>query len=81
MHTLTVNIEDSVLQEFLYFVSQRREYIKITEDINLENDPSFYERQKKLLKDIEEIDSTNVQMISNEYFWNDIDSYTKSLEK
>ena len=32
MHTLTVNIQDSVFQEFLNFVSQRKESIEITKD-------------------------------------------------
>ena len=45
MHTLTVNIQDSVFQEFLNFVSKRKETIEITKDKNLELDPYFYERQ------------------------------------
>ncbi|MDQ7045161.1 MAG: hypothetical protein Q9M32_04525 [Sulfurimonas sp.] len=45
MHTLTVNIQDSMLQEFLTFISKRKETIEITKDKNLELDAYFYERK------------------------------------
>ena len=57
MHTLTVNIQDSVFQEFLNFVSQRKELIEITKDKNLEYDSYFYERKQELQKDIDDIDN------------------------
>jgi len=81
MHTLTVNIQDSVFQEFLNFVSKRKETIKIAKDKNLEYDPSFYERKQQLQKDIDDIDNGKSKMINNEDFWNDIDSFTESLQK
>jgi len=81
MHTLTLEVQDSVFQEFLSFISKRKESIEIKEDTNLVNDPYFYERQKQLQQDIEEIDSGKTQMISNEDFWNDIDTFTQSLQK
>ena len=81
MHTLTVNIQDSVFQEFLNFVSKRKETIKITKDKNLEYDSYFYERKQQLQKDMDDIDNGNVKMINNEDFWDDIDSFTQSLQK
>ncbi|MEA3451993.1 MAG: hypothetical protein U9Q83_08855 [Bacteroidota bacterium] len=81
MHTLTVNIQDSVFQEFLNFVSKRKETIEITKDKNLEYDPYFYERKKQLQQDIDDIDNGKVKMINNEDFWDDIDSFTQSLQK
>jgi hypothetical protein len=81
MHTLTVNIQDSVFQEFLNFVSKRKETIKITKDKNLEYDSYFYERKKQLQQDIDDIDKGKVKMINNEDFWDDIDSFTQSLQK
>lgn len=81
MHTLTVNIQDSVFQEFLNFVSQRKESIEITKDKNLEYDSYFYERKQELQKDIDDIDNGKVKMINNEDFWDDIDSFTESLQK
>jgi hypothetical protein len=81
MHTLTVNIQDSVFQEFLNFVSKRKETIKITKDKNLEYDSYFYERKKQLQQDMDDIDNGKVKMINNEDFWDDIDSFTQSLQK
>jgi len=54
MHTLTVQVQDSVFQEFLSFISKRKESIEIKQDKNLELDPYFYERQKQLHQDLEE---------------------------
>jgi len=81
MHTLTLNIQDSVFQEFLNFVSKRKETIEITKDKNLEYDPYFYERKKQLQKDIDEIDNGKIKMINNEDFWDEIDTFTESLQK
>ncbi|MEA1891758.1 MAG: hypothetical protein U9N33_03505 [Campylobacterota bacterium] len=81
MHTVTVNIQDSVFQEFLNFVSKRKETIKITKDKNLELDPYFYERKQQLQKDMDDIDNGKVKMINNEDFWDEIDSFTASLQK
>jgi len=81
MHTLTIKIQDNVLEEFLSFVSKRKESIEITKDENLELDPYFYERQKQLQQDIDEIDAGTAEMINNEDFWNEIDTFTDSLQK
>ncbi|MBT5935711.1 hypothetical protein [Sulfurimonas sp.] len=81
MHTLTVNIQDSVFQEFLNFVSKRKEKIEITKDKNLEYDSYFYERKQELQKDIDDIDNGKIKMINNEDFWDEIDSFTESLQK
>lgn len=72
MHTLTVNIQDSVFQEFLNFVSKRKETIEITKDKNLELDPYFYERQNQLHQDLEEVESGKAEMISHDDLWNNI---------
>jgi len=50
-------------------------------DKNLEYDPYFYDRQKQLQQDIEDIDSGKAKMINNTDFWNDIDTFTESLQK
>jgi len=81
MHTLTVQVQDSVFQEFLSFISKRKESIEIKQDKNLELDPYFYERQKQLHQDLEEVESGKAEMISNEDFWDDIDTFTQSLQK
>jgi len=79
MHTLTVNIQDSVFQEFLNFVSKRKGSIEITNDKNLELDPYFYERQNQLHQDLEEVESANAEMISHDDLWNTINKHLKSM--
>jgi len=81
MQTLTVNIQDNFVQDFLTILEHYKDKVQLQKDKNLEHDPYFYERQKQLQQDIEEIDNGNVQMISNENFWNDIDTFTASLQK
>ncbi len=81
MQTLTVNIQDNFVEDFLTIIEHYKDKIQIQKDKNLEYDPYFYERQKQLQQDIEEIDSGKTTMINNEDFWKDIDTFTKSLQK
>lgn len=81
MQIIAVQIQDNFIQSFLNFVNNHQENITITKDKNLELDPYFYERQKRLQQDIDDIDSGKVKMISNEDFWNDIDDFTLDLQK
>lgn len=79
MHTLTVNIQDSVFQEFLNFVYTRKETIEITKDKNLELDSYFYERQNQLHQDLEEVESGKAEMISHDDLWSNINKHLKSI--
>ena len=81
MQTLTVQVQDSFMQEFLNFVQNRQENIHIEKDYNLEYDPYFYERQRELHKIRDEIKSGKTQMISNNDFWDDVDTYVETLVK
>ena len=81
MQTLTVNIQDGFIQDFLSIVEHYKDKIQIQKDKNLEYDPYFYERKKQLQQDIDDIDSGKIKMINNEDFWNDIDNFTQSLQK
>ena len=79
MHTLTIQVQDSVFQEFLSFISKRKESIEIKQDKNLELDPYFYERQKQLHQDLEEVESGKAEMISHDDLWNNINQHLKSI--
>ncbi|MEA3491578.1 MAG: hypothetical protein U9R27_06725 [Campylobacterota bacterium] len=81
MQTLTVNIQDNFVQDFLTIIEHYKDKVQLQKDENLVNDPYFYERQKQLQEDIDEIDSGKVKMINNKDFWNDIDTFTQSLQK
>ncbi len=80
MHTLTVKVQDSVFQEFLNFVSKRKETIEIEKDKNLEYDPFFYERKKQLQQDLEEIDNGTAEMLTQEQYDNEMNSFFKELK-
>jgi len=79
MQTLTVQVQDSFMQEFLNFVQSRQENIHIEKDYNLEYDPYYYKRKEELQKIRDEIKSGKTKMISNSDFWDDIDTYVETL--
>ena len=81
MQTLTVNIQDNFVQDFLTIIEHYKDKVQLKKDKNLEYDPYFYERKKQLQQDIDDIDSGKVKMINNEDFWDDIDNFTQSLQK
>ena len=81
MQTLTVNIQDNFVQDFLTIIDHYKDKVQLKKDKNLEYDPYFYERKKQLQQDINDIDSGKVKMINNEDFWDDIDNFTQSLQK
>ena len=81
MQTLTVDIQDNFIQDFLTIIDHYKDKIQLKKDKNLEYDPYFYERKKQLQQDIDDIDSGKVEMINNEDFWDDIDKFTQSLQK
>jgi len=81
MQTLTVQVQDSFMQEFLNFVQSRQENIHIEKDYNLEYDPYFYKPKEELHKIQDEIKNGETTMISNNDFWDDIDTYVDTLAK
>ncbi len=81
MQTLTVNIQDNFVQDFLIIIDHYKDKVQLKKDKNLEFDPYFYERKKQLQQDMDAIDSGKVKMINNEDFWDEIDSFTESLQK
>ncbi len=81
MKTLTIQVEDNFMNDFLNFVGSCKDKIKITKDKNLEYDPYFYERQVELQQIREDIKSGKAEMINDRDFWEDIDVYVSSLQK
>ncbi len=81
MQTLTVNIQDNFVEDFLTIIDHYKDRIQLQQDKNLKYDPYFYERKRQLQEDINDIDNGKVKMINNEDFWDDIDNFTQSLQK
>ena len=79
MQTLSVQIQDSYMQQFMNFVKESHSNITVAKDKNLEIDPYFYERQRELHQDLEDVESGKAEMISHNDLWNNIDKHLKSL--
>ncbi|MDO8454164.1 MAG: hypothetical protein Q7S59_06290 [Sulfurimonas sp.] len=80
MKTLTIEVEDSFMNDFLNFVGSCKDKIKITKDKNLEYDPYFYERQAELHQIRDDIRSGKAEMISHDEFWKNIDTHLKTKQ-
>jgi archaellum biogenesis ATPase FlaH len=80
MQTLTVNVHDNFLQDFLNFVDCYKDKVQLQKDKNLAIDPYFYDRQQQLQQDIEDIDNGTAIMISHNDMWNNVNNYLKSLK-
>ena len=81
MQTLTIEVKDNFMTEFMKIIDNAKDNIIVKKDKNLEHDSYFYERKKQLQKDIDDIDNNKIKMINNEDFWEEIDSFTESLQK
>jgi len=80
MQTLTVNIQDGFIQDFLSIIEHYKDKIQIQKDKNLEYDPYFYERQKQLQQDITDIDNGKVEMLSQEEYDKEMNSFFIELK-
>ena len=80
MQTLKITIDDDFLQDFLSIVEHYKDKIKIEKDKNLLYDPYFYDRQKQLQQDLEDIDNGKMEMLSQEQYDKEINSFFKELK-
>ena len=80
MQTLTVNIQDNFLQDFLAIIDHYSDKIQLKKDKNLEYDPYFYERKKQLQQDIIDIDNGEIEMLSQEQYDKEINSFFIELK-
>lgn len=79
MQTLTVNIQDNFVQDFLTIIEHYKDKVQLQKDKNLEQDPYFYERQKQLEQDLQEVESGTAEMISHNDLWNNVNNHLKTL--
>ena len=79
MQTLTVNVQDNFIQDFLTIIEHYKDKVQLQKDKNLEQDPYFYERQKQLEQDLQEVESGTAEMISHNDLWNNINNHLKTL--
>jgi len=80
MQTISVQIQDGFIQNFMSYVKSHTEKITIVTDENLELDPYFYERKKQLQKDLQEVENGTAQMISHDDLWTNINKHLDTLK-
>ena len=79
MQTLSIQIEDSYMKQFMNFVKESHSNITISKDKNLEIDPYFYERQKELHQTRDNIKNGNIKMVSHEALWGNIKNHLETI--
>jgi len=80
MQTIAVQIQDHYVTKFMSYINNHSENISITRDPNLELDPYFYERQKQLQEDLEEVENGTAEMISHSDLWSNINKHLETLK-
>jgi len=80
MQTLTVNVQDNFVQDFIAIIEHYGDKIQLKKDKNLEYDPYFYERKKQLQQDIDDIDSGKTEMLSQEQYNTEMNSFFAELK-
>jgi hypothetical protein len=80
MQTLSIQVEDSYIQQFMNFVKNSHSNITISKDKNLELDPYFYERKKDLEEIIEESENGTMEMLSQEQYDQEMEIFFKDLK-
>jgi PHD/YefM family antitoxin component YafN of YafNO toxin-antitoxin module len=80
MQTLSVQIQDDYMQQFMDFVKNSHSNVTISKDKNLEFDPYFYERKKDLEQIIEESENGTMEMLSQEQYDQEMEMFFKDLK-
>ena len=82
MHTMTINVQDTVYERFLKFLQKEEiPIIKDVQDENLKRDPYFYERKAQLEKTIEAVDNGTMEMYEQGEYDKEMDSFMRKLEE
>lgn len=74
MQTITVNVQDNFVEDFLNIVKQYK-------DKNLEGDLNFYEHQKELEKIRTNMKENENELVLHEKLWQNINTHLNSLNK
>jgi len=80
MQTLAIQIQDDYVNDFMNYVESHSDSITITKDKNLEHDPYFYERKKKLHQIRNDVHNGNMKLLTQEESDDEIKLFFKELE-
>ena len=80
MQTLTIQVQDNFLPQFLDYIKCYKESLSIQKDENLKYDPYYYERKKDLEEVIRESENGTMQILSQEQANKEIKSFFQDLK-
>lgn len=80
MQTLSVQIHDDYVNDFISYVNNHSDIITIAKDKNLALDPYFYERKKKLHLIRDDVHNGKMRLLTQEESDCEIESFFKQLE-
>lgn len=80
MKTLTVDIQDNFIQEFLNFVQKSQNKIQLHQNVDLEKDIYFYQRQEELHNIRKQVKENPNQISSIDSIEKKFDTFEKNLE-
>jgi hypothetical protein len=79
MQILSVQIQDSYIQQFMNFVNNSHSKVTVYKDKNLEFDPYFYERKRDLEQIIEDSENGTIELLSQEKYDKEMEIFFKDL--
>ena len=79
MQTLSIQVQESYMQQFMNFVKESHSNVTVAKDNNLEFDPYFYERKKDLEQIIEDSENGIMEMLSQEQYEQEMKIFFKNL--
>ena len=80
MQTLSVQVQDNYIQKFMSYVNEHNADINVLKDKNLELDPYFYERKKKLHQIRDDVQNGKMRLLTQEESDDEIELFFKELE-
>ena len=76
MKTLTLEVKDDFLAEFMKIIDTVKDNVVVKQDKNLELDPHFYERQKSL----EQIIESDSNTVSHNELWDKVHKHLEAIK-
>ncbi len=87
MQTITLQVRDDFRTEFMKMIDTVKDNVVVQKNgvplgcKNLEHDPYFYDRQKKLQQIRDDIESGNAEMLTQKQYDEEMEQFFKNLEK
>ena len=80
MQTLTLQVQDNFIPNLLNYLEQFKNEVTVKKDKNLEIDPYFYERKKKLHQIRTDVHNKKMRLLTQEESDKEIELFFKELE-